>query len=599
MAGFYGATSLTGGGVGALDKIDGSLLNDGDGAFTLVSGVFRAYHLDATSGATENSPNVIAPDSNAGTKRWLLNEIQTTGPVVSVKSYGAVGDGATNDRAAFEAADVALAAAGGGTVLIPEGTYIIEGADQGAYRKGVTLTADNVTWMGTGAGSIIKADSNEAQYLFNDNGDADPVTKVRFTNIKFVGNSLHNAASGGGSTFKFYLYDDVEIDHCWFEDFPNAFFYGAIGVSTESKVLKFHHNYCYGGDSICPFVGVLTFYNTDSWITDNTFRKVARPLSIEINNNASYSVRNVWFCRNKVVDCITSTSTATNTYIGCQITAGSNNAAGAVRNIFITDNLFDSNADTGGSGYSGEVYVYGASASVERVHNVVIANNIFRNFTQTVTNNMVIRCFQAHKIAILGNILLNPAATAGGLNAIKINDCTDCSVIGNVVDGDNYVNHLQEAATVELGNNYFGNTLTKGVSLGNMATSKSFFVGRTGSGTLRYNSSNTILTHNANGFQFSGQIQKDIGTLADDATPNVNGKSVWLTGGTTTITDFDAGATGQEITIIAEHSITITDGTNIFLSGSVNFDMTATDTLTLIQKADGKWYEVSRGDNGA
>jgi hypothetical protein len=88
-------------------------------------------------------------------------------------------------------------------------------------------------------------------------------------------------------------------------------------------------------------------------------------------------------------------------------------------------------------------------------------------------------------------------------------------------------------------------------------------------------------------------------TLPDDATPSVKCGSVFLTGGTTTITDFDDGVTGQVITIIAEHSLDITDGTNIFLSGSATWSMTATDTLTLIQKADGKWYETARSDSGA
>ncbi len=90
-----------------------------------------------------------------------------------------------------------------------------------------------------------------------------------------------------------------------------------------------------------------------------------------------------------------------------------------------------------------------------------------------------------------------------------------------------------------------------------------------------------------------------ITALANDATPTVADRNVFLTGGTTTITDFDDGVEGQSIEIHAEHSVTITDGTNIFLSGSANFDMTSTDTLTLRQKADGKWYETGRGDNGA
>ena len=88
-----------------------------------------------------------------------------------------------------------------------------------------------------------------------------------------------------------------------------------------------------------------------------------------------------------------------------------------------------------------------------------------------------------------------------------------------------------------------------------------------------------------------------ISTLADDATPSISAGDRFLTGGTTTITDFDDGYTGKIIYVIAEHSVTITDGTNIFLAGSANFDMAATDTLTLIQKSDSYWYELGRSDN--
>ena len=87
--------------------------------------------------------------------------------------------------------------------------------------------------------------------------------------------------------------------------------------------------------------------------------------------------------------------------------------------------------------------------------------------------------------------------------------------------------------------------------------------------------------------------------FADDATPSVAGGKMFYTGGTTTITDFDDGVNGQIVIVFAQHTITITDGTNIFLSGSANFDMTSSDTLTLMCYSDNKWYEVSRGDNGA
>ncbi len=94
-----------------------------------------------------------------------------------------------------------------------------------------------------------------------------------------------------------------------------------------------------------------------------------------------------------------------------------------------------------------------------------------------------------------------------------------------------------------------------------------------------------------------GLIIIKINTLDNNATPIVKKGNIFLTGGTTTITDFDDGLEGQIIRIVSEHAITITDGTNIFLNGSGNFVMAATDTLTLLCKADNKWYELCRSDN--
>ncbi|PYK08155.1 MAG: hypothetical protein DME65_14585, partial [Verrucomicrobia bacterium] len=52
-------------------------------------------------------------------------DTQTNGSqTVNVKEYGAVGDGATNDTAAFIKA-LAACAVKGGTCLVPEGTYLI------------------------------------------------------------------------------------------------------------------------------------------------------------------------------------------------------------------------------------------------------------------------------------------------------------------------------------------------------------------------------------------------------------------------------------------------------------------------------------------
>jgi len=89
----------------------------------------------------------------------------------------------------------------------------------------------------------------------------------------------------------------------------------------------------------------------------------------------------------------------------------------------------------------------------------------------------------------------------------------------------------------------------------------------------------------------------EVKTLADEATPSVLNGRIFKSGGTTPITDFDDGVVGQEITILAEHSITITDGSPIVLNGGGNYTMTDSDTLTLRMFNDQIWHETARSVN--
>ena len=62
-----GATSLTGGGEGALDAIYADDIGNGDPAFVFIQDdALYHYVADSTSGAAESSPDVIAPDEEIG-----------------------------------------------------------------------------------------------------------------------------------------------------------------------------------------------------------------------------------------------------------------------------------------------------------------------------------------------------------------------------------------------------------------------------------------------------------------------------------------------------------------------------------------------------
>jgi len=90
----YGAVILTGGGTGSLDGVDGAGLLDGDCAVVITATNSYTYRLVAASGATASSPNVIAPATNAGTKRWILVPALPSRLSKSANYTVAQGDGA-------------------------------------------------------------------------------------------------------------------------------------------------------------------------------------------------------------------------------------------------------------------------------------------------------------------------------------------------------------------------------------------------------------------------------------------------------------------------------------------------------------------------
>ena len=80
----YLRTGLTGGGATNLDGIDGAALLDDDRAYVSVANVLYLYTLDDDAGGVEASPNKIIPDSNPGTKAWILQAINCGSGTIAV-----------------------------------------------------------------------------------------------------------------------------------------------------------------------------------------------------------------------------------------------------------------------------------------------------------------------------------------------------------------------------------------------------------------------------------------------------------------------------------------------------------------------------------
>ena len=98
--------------------------------------------LDAKMHEVQNSNTdaSTSPNQNQG------------GEVVNVKTFGAVGDGVTDDTEAFNGALASLAKAGGGRCLVPKGTYLISATKNPAITSRVS---SNVHLVGEGRGMSI------------------------------------------------------------------------------------------------------------------------------------------------------------------------------------------------------------------------------------------------------------------------------------------------------------------------------------------------------------------------------------------------------------------------------------------------------------
>ena len=105
--------------------------------------VVRLYTASPSAAPSSTNINFLASGAGAQT-RSIESKLRD---VVSVKDFGATGNGTTDETAFFQAAVDAVQAAGGGTVFIPAGRYLI--------KSPVYITEDNVSIKGVGDASII------------------------------------------------------------------------------------------------------------------------------------------------------------------------------------------------------------------------------------------------------------------------------------------------------------------------------------------------------------------------------------------------------------------------------------------------------------
>lgn len=155
----------------------GELLSDAEGEFAFYAANGR-YNVQvvATGLASQTTYDVLLFDpADAG--------------IASVKDYGAVGNGSTDDTAAIQAGIDAVSAAGGGTLLLPEGTYIAAGLQmkasvylQGSGERATTLKLKN------SANTYLIADTRYVNNVLYSSGP------YGISNLTLDGNNANNTS---------------------------------------------------------------------------------------------------------------------------------------------------------------------------------------------------------------------------------------------------------------------------------------------------------------------------------------------------------------------------------------------------------------------
>lgn len=279
---------------------------------------------DASSTAIANNGTVFSV-SNISTGRWL-RQLESKNNV-SVKMFGAVGDGRLGDQQCISKAYEYLNSIGGGTLYLPNGTYLIEDVNYvdemptagvvGLQEQYAFPIYSNITVLGQSrentifkmADGIIYKDLNRANLgcaLFADAHKGLHVKNFRLERFKVDMNGINNpvvnlptTGLGGAQQaifpvlcyFDYYYSTNITVDNIWVHQNSgmNSIFIGHKSTqSVISNCLFTDHSDYIDGNDLIKDHSTIYIAGLNNLVQNNMFVMGHDPVSTNERTKTSY-----------------------------------------------------------------------------------------------------------------------------------------------------------------------------------------------------------------------------------------------------------------------------------------------------------------------
>lgn len=539
----------------------------------------------------DNSTGLIS----AGNSRTAHTDIITYagGMMFSAASYGAVGDGVTDNTSFFQNAFADIATAGGGVLYIPAGTFLFTAGTmtppsncivQGAGPDATTILNKCTVGGADSALTVVMTmtgGSNAGTWVANNTTYA--------INAPVLGsNTVTTTTAANAGNFNpgdiIMLGGDPKGTAFWYPSWYTT----VVSVNATTGVITLAETVPLGGTTANTFSTVQKIISLPKNIT-------VRDLTLNTNSNIggfSGAIMEILGCEKFLIENCKFINGSGNPGAGCAIGAPSRHSgyrncyAGPSAGPMELFGCFESFIE-GCSTFQSALLVDGGCTDCTVINNYVKdpqenAASFYGIFIPSYTQ----------RIKVIGNTVTGIPSTFAGISFTDTPDANrNMLVVGNFLIGANTTNTT-------------GVNMTKGTCTGN-------FLQNLQNGIVFESVADCILEGN----YFDAAVTTPISTFSGTGifrtrqntpvqamagatgTPTVQGGlNYTLTNGAAqNVTGFTGGLGGDEITIILQDgNTTFVNGSNLKMKGGVNYNPAAGVVMCFISNFSGTWSEKSR-----